>query len=249
RAVPHVVVDAAHPLSLKTLMRRLQQGKPVAVFPQGRPTTTGSLTKVYDSAALLAVRCSAQIVPVRLSGTLYSRFSAVGGRYPKRLFPQVTITVLAPQSLPSLPSLPAKVRRRRLAWALLRVMENVMFATRPRRTLFEALIDAAELHAYGTRILEDTQGDHTYRAIVKASLALGRLGCKLSDEGEIVGILMPNIAPTVALLFGLGAMRRVPAMLNYTAGPDALRSACVAAGIKTVITSRRFVSLARLESA
>ena len=103
--------------------------------------------------------------------------------------------------------------------------------------------------AIRTRILEDVQGEHTYRGIVKASLALGRLGCKLSEEGEIVGVMMPNIAPTVAMLLGLGAMRRVPAMLNYTAGPDALRSACIAAGIKTVITSRRFVALARLESA
>jgi acyl-[acyl-carrier-protein]-phospholipid O-acyltransferase/long-chain-fatty-acid--[acyl-carrier-protein] ligase len=35
-------------------------------------------------------------------------------------------------------------------------------------------------------------------------------------------------------------------MLNYTAGPEALRSACVAAGIRTVITSRGFVEAARL---
>jgi acyl-[acyl-carrier-protein]-phospholipid O-acyltransferase / long-chain-fatty-acid--[acyl-carrier-protein] ligase len=249
RVVPHVVVDAAHPLSLKRLMRRLRLGKPVAVFPQDRPTATGSLTKIYDSAALLALHCDAQIVPVRISGTLYTRYAAVSGRFPKRRFPQVTITVLPPEKLPALPGLSAKVRRRRLAWALLRILEHMVFASRPRRTLFEGLVDAAELHGYSTRIMEDVQGEHTYRGIVKASLALGRLGCKLSDEGEIVGVMMPNIAPTVAMLLGLGAMNRVPAMLNYTAGPDALRSACIAAGIKTVITSRRFVTAARLDSA
>jgi acyl-[acyl-carrier-protein]-phospholipid O-acyltransferase/long-chain-fatty-acid--[acyl-carrier-protein] ligase len=72
------------------------------------------------------------------------------------------------------------------------------------------------------------------------------LGARLAGEGEIVGVLMPNLATTVALLFGLGAMRRTPALLNYTSGPDALRSACIAAGIKTLITSRRFVDVARL---
>jgi acyl-[acyl-carrier-protein]-phospholipid O-acyltransferase/long-chain-fatty-acid--[acyl-carrier-protein] ligase len=71
----------------------------------------------------------------------------------------------------------------------------------------------------------------------------------LSEEREIVGVMMPNVAATIALIFGLGMMRRVPAMLNYTAGPDALRSACIAAGIKTLITSRRFVAVARLEPA
>src|SRR5262249_14433002 len=94
RAVRHVVVDASHPLALKTLMRQLERGQLVAVFPQGQATVTGSLMKVYDSAALIAARCSAQIVPVRVSGTLYSWFSAVSGNYPRRLFPRVTLTVL-----------------------------------------------------------------------------------------------------------------------------------------------------------
>src|SRR6185295_11199438 len=236
-------------LSLKGLMRRLERGRPVAVFPQGQATATGGLMKIYDSAALLADHCDARIVPVRLSGTLYSRFSAVGGRFPKRWFPRVTLTVMAPQRLPALPPMNAKARRRRLAEALLRIMEHMMYASRPHRTLFEALVDAAELHGYSTRILEDTQGEHTYRGIVKAALALGRLGSRLSGEGEIVGVMMPNIMPAVALLLGLGMMRRTPAMLNYTAGPDALRSACIAAGIKTVITSLRFVAVARLEAA
>jgi len=249
RAVPHVVVEASHPLSLKTLMRRLERGVPVAVFPQAQPTVTGSLMRIYDSAALIAARCNAQIVPVRVSGTLYSRYSAVGGNFPKLRFPRVTLTILPPHTLPALPPLPAKVRRRRLAEALLRIMEHMMFASQPRRTLFAALLDAAELHGYRTRILEDVQGEHTYRDIVRTSLALGRVGARLSGEGEIVGVMMPNLVATVALLLGLGMMRRVPAMLNYTAGPDAVRSACIAAGIKTVVTSRRFVSFARLESA
>jgi acyl-[acyl-carrier-protein]-phospholipid O-acyltransferase/long-chain-fatty-acid--[acyl-carrier-protein] ligase len=249
RAVPHVVVDASHPLALKTLMRRLERGLLVAIFPQGQPTVTGSLMKVYDSAALIAARCNAEIVPVRVSGTLESRWSAVTGNHPRRLFPRVTLTVLPPHRLPSLHALRARVRRRRLTDEMLRIMQHMMFASQPRATLFETLLEAAALHGWSTRILEDTQGEHTYRGLVKASLALGRLSCKLAGEREIVGVMMPNIAATIALLLGLGAMRRVPAMLNYTSGPDALRSACVAAGIKTVITSRRFVSVARLEAA
>src|SRR5690606_17448100 len=44
------------------------------------------------------------------------------------------------------------------------------------------------------------------------------------------------------------ATRRAAAMLNYSAGPDALHAACVAAGVRTVITSRRFIQVARLEA-
>jgi acyl-[acyl-carrier-protein]-phospholipid O-acyltransferase / long-chain-fatty-acid--[acyl-carrier-protein] ligase len=246
RAVPHVVLDTRQPLALKRLIRLVERGQPVLVFPQGPATPTGSMTKVYDSAAVIAARCNARIVPVRITGTLYTRFASVGGLFPKRLFPQVTIRIMPGRLLPALPQSLGRTRRRRLADALLEIMQHMMYASLPPTTLFEALLDAAALHGRGTRILEDTQRHHSYGDLIKAGLALGRLGSRYADEGEIVGVLMPNIATTVALLLGLSAMRRVPAMLNYTSGPDALRSACIAAGIKTLITSRRFVEVARL---
>jgi acyl-[acyl-carrier-protein]-phospholipid O-acyltransferase/long-chain-fatty-acid--[acyl-carrier-protein] ligase len=248
RFVPHVVLNPQHPLALKRLIRRVERGRPVLVFPQGPATPTGGLTKIYDSAAVIAARCNAWIVPVRISGTLYSHYAAVGGLVPKRLFPRVTITVLPGRRLPPHLQRPGKARRRRLADELLKIMQHMMFASRPPATLFDALLDAAALHGRGTRILEDTQRHHSYGDIIKATLALGRLGSRLAREGEIVGVMMPNLATTVALLIGLAATRRTPALLNYTSGPDALRSACIAAGIKTLITSRRFVEVARLGS-
>ena len=248
RWVPHVILDPRSPLTLKRLIRLVERGQPVVVFPQGPATATGSLTKIYDSAAVIAAHCNARIVPVRITGTLYTGFAAVGGLFPKRRFPRVTIRILPAERLPAPTALPGKQRRRLLADALLRIIQYMRFASRPARTLFTALLDAAAVHGRRTRIMEDTQREHTYGDLVKASLALGRLGAKVAGEGEIVGVLMPNLAATVALLLGLGAMRRIPALLNYTAGPDALRSACIAAGFKTVVTSRRFVEVARLAS-
>lgn len=246
RWVPHVILDPRSPLALKRIIRLVERGRPVVVFPQGPATPTGSLTKIYDSAAVIAAHCHARIVPVRITGTLYTGFAAVGGSYPRHRFPQVTIRILPAERLPAPAALPGKRRRRLLADELLTIMQRMMFASRAPGTLFEALLDAAALHGRATRIMEDTQREHTYGDLIKASLALGRLGGKLAGEGEIIGVLMPNLAATAALLLGLGAMRRIPALLNYTAGPDALRSACIAAGIKTVITSRRFVEVARL---
>jgi acyl-[acyl-carrier-protein]-phospholipid O-acyltransferase / long-chain-fatty-acid--[acyl-carrier-protein] ligase len=248
RWVPHVILDPTRPLALKRLTWLVRRGHPVVVFPQGPATTTGSLTKIYDSAAVIAAHCDARIVPVHITGTLYSRYAAVGGNFPRHRFPRVTIQVLPARDLPAASQAPGKQRRRRQAEALLRIMQDMMFESRPRQTLFEALVAAAALHGRRTRILEDTQREHSYGDLIKASLALGRLGGKLAEEGEIVGVMMPNIAATVAALLGLSAMRRIPALLNYTAGPDALRSACIAAGIKTLVTSRRFVEVAKLGS-
>ncbi len=72
-------------------------------------------------------------------------------------------------------------------------------------------------------------------------------GCaKHSEAGETVGILLPNAAGAVALFFGLMGQRRVPAMLNFTAGVDGLNSAMRAARIRNVFTSRAFVERAHL---
>ncbi|MBK7849025.1 MAG: AMP-binding protein, partial [Zoogloea sp.] len=53
------------------------------------------------------------------------------------------------------------------------------------------------------------------------ALALGRLVARESPPGEKVGLLLPNLAPTLGLIFGLSAQGRTAAMLNYTAGVEA----------------------------
>ena len=92
----------------------MKRGRPVVVFPQGPATATGSLTKIYDSAAVIAARCDARIVPVRITGTLYTRLRR-GRRQTSRsaCFPRVTIRVLPAQELPAASPLPGKMRRRR----------------------------------------------------------------------------------------------------------------------------------------
>lgn len=248
RSVPHVVLEPARPWSLKKLVDYVAQGKPVAMFPQLYVTPTGKMTKVYDTSARLAVRYDATIVPVRISGSLQTRYSRVGGNFPKRRFPRITLTVLPAQRLQQVTPAAGKAQRNALADELLCVMQHMLFASEPRRALFDALLDAADHHGHSTRILEDTQREYSYRDLVKGSLALGRLASRLGEPGEIVGVMMPNLGATICLLLGIGLGRRVPAMLNYSSGPDQLRSACVAAGIKILVTSRRFIEVARLEA-
>jgi acyl-[acyl-carrier-protein]-phospholipid O-acyltransferase/long-chain-fatty-acid--[acyl-carrier-protein] ligase len=78
------------------------------------------------------------------------------------------------------------------------------------------------------------------------SLGLNRLLTKMTLVDEIVGVLMPNAAATLGLILGLSAARRVPAMLNYTAGSDGIKAACTAANIRTIVASRAFIEKGRL---
>src|SRR3972149_4799660 len=117
RVVPHVILNPQRPLALKRLIRLVERGRPVLVFPQGPATPTGGLTKIYDSAVVIAARCNARIVPVRIMWTLYSRYAAVGGLFPKLRFPQVTIRILPGRRLPAQLQASGKTRRPPLAGA------------------------------------------------------------------------------------------------------------------------------------
>ena len=247
RAVPHVVLDPARPIAVKRIIQQIRDGRVVAIFPQGRVSTTGGLMKIYDAAGVIASRCDADIVPVRIDGTIHSRFAGVAGACRRRMFPQVTLTVQNPVKLPPLPPLAPRERRRRLADAVLRLMQTMM-CTPPAGTVFEALLDAARVHGRRTAIVEDIRRQpETYASLIKSSLALGRIMTRLARPGEIVGVMMPNVSISLALVLGLIAMRRIPGMLNYTSGARALSGACTAAGIRTIVTSRRFVQMARIE--
>lgn len=117
-----------------------------------------------------------------------------------------------------------------------------------RHTLFSALVAAMRRHGRHrpNRVEDMRPGQYSYGELLKISLALGRLACKLTQAGEHVGVFMPNMVSTLGLIFGLTAFRRVPCMLNYTAGPEVIQNACETACIRTVLTSREFLAKANL---
>jgi len=129
-------------------------------------------------------------------------------------------------------------------------MQEMLFSSRPQQTLYSALCDAVEIHGRDHRLLEDMkQIEYSYQDLLKMTLMLTRLVERAVPDvgpGERIGLLLPNLAPTLGLVFGLTARRRVPAMLNYTAGTDGMQAACTAAAIKVILTSRAFVEQAKL---
>ncbi|HEU0188124.1 MAG TPA: bifunctional acyl-ACP--phospholipid O-acyltransferase/long-chain-fatty-acid--ACP ligase [Gallionellaceae bacterium] len=245
--VPHLAVDPTSPLAMKKVIKLLEEGKPVVIFPEGRLTMTGSLMKVYDGPAFVAAKSGATILPVRLDGPARSYFSRLSGHYPRSLFPRITLSILPPEHIPMPDAPTAKLRRRKAGEAMRRLMQEMLFRSQPVQTLFSAFLDAISTHGAGTRLLEDMkQEEESYGQLLTKSLALGRMVSKISQPGETLGLLMPNVSGAICLIFGMSAMRRTPALLNYTAGTQGMQNACVAARISTILTSRAFLETARL---
>ncbi|MCB5190845.1 bifunctional acyl-ACP--phospholipid O-acyltransferase/long-chain-fatty-acid--ACP ligase [Methylobacillus arboreus] len=246
--VPHLAVDTNSPLAMKKVIRLLEAGGSVMIFPEGRITLTGSLMKVYTGPAFAAARTGATILPVRIRGAAKSWFSRLDRDFPRQVFPKITLTILPSTSIP-MPDAPRAKERRRLAGEQMQhIMQEMMFASEPSNTLYGAFLDAIGTYGRKRKIAEDMQlVEEDYGALLKKSLALGRIASKVSREGETIGVLMPNVTNTVCLVFGMSALGRIPAMLNYTAGTSGMQNACTAAQIKTVITSRKFLETAKLE--
>jgi acyl-[acyl-carrier-protein]-phospholipid O-acyltransferase/long-chain-fatty-acid--[acyl-carrier-protein] ligase len=247
--VDYYAVDPTNPMAMKTIVKLVESGRPVVIFPEGRITTTGSLMKVYDGPAFVAARTGADVVPVRLDGPARSYFARTSGEYPHRLFPRITLTVLPATHIAMPRSGTARQRRRQAGEAMRRLMQEMVFSSQPIATLYSGFLDAMAIHGRHRRVLEDMkQIEYGYGDLLRMILALGRAGARVTRPAETVGLLLPNLAATLALLLGLSARGRVPAMLNYTAGAEGLRNACVAAKVSTVISSRKFVEQAKLEA-
>ncbi len=247
RQARHVIVDTTRPQAVRTLLRELEQGQPVGIFPEGRVTVTGGLMKAYDAAAFLAAKAGAAILPVAIDGAIYSWFGRVPRPFPRKLFPRIRL-VIRPLLRLEMPNAPTgKQRRQILRRSMQRILEETLFAAWVPSTIPAEFVKAMRLYGPRQRILDDVlrQG-WTYRAIWRMALALGRHVAQLTPGERRVGVLLPNSATTTALMLGLQLEQRVPALLNYSAGLEGVHLACVAAQIRTIVSSRTFLERLRL---
>ncbi|MBF0255091.1 MAG: AMP-binding protein [Gammaproteobacteria bacterium] len=242
-------MDPTNPMSIKTLIRHLKADEQVVIFPEGRITRTGSLMKIYDGSAMAADRANAPLLPVRLDGPQYTPFSYLQGTYRLRWFPQVRISLLPQTHLGRELQLSGRARRRALGAELSEIMAQMMFSTSQRdHSLFDALLAARRIHGGKHQVLEDIQRKPlNYNDLISRCEILGGKVAESTQAGDRVGLLLPSSSAAVVLFFALSSRGRVPAMLNFTLGAHALRSACATACIGVIYSSRRFVAAAKLE--
>jgi acyl-[acyl-carrier-protein]-phospholipid O-acyltransferase/long-chain-fatty-acid--[acyl-carrier-protein] ligase len=87
----------------------------------------------------------------------------------------------------------------------------------------------------------------TYGRALVGSLLLGRVIRRLTADQAHVGVLLPSSVGGAIANIAVLAAGRVPVNLNFTAGPEAMALAVEQAGIRTIVTSRKFLSKAGLE--
>ena len=244
------IMDPVNPLSIKSMIKFLKQDKKAVIFPEGRITITGSLMKIYEGPGLVADKSDATILPIAIDGAQFSPFSYRKGRGRVIWFPRIKLHVLPPAKITIAPHIQGHERRRLISLQLQDLMFKMIYSSFNYRTsIFDALLNAADRYGEDLTIIEDIHREPaTYKDLITRSVILGRAIRSDSIQGEHIGLLLPNIIGTVVTFIALQYLGRVPAMLNYTSGIQAILQACKTGRIKTVYTSRRFIENANLHA-
>ncbi|CDH20002.1 bifunctional acyl-ACP--phospholipid O-acyltransferase/long-chain-fatty-acid--ACP ligase [Xenorhabdus bovienii] len=242
-----VPLDPNNPMAVRTLVKEVDNGRPIVIFPEGRITITGSFMKIYDGAAFVAAKSGAKVVPVRIDGAEQSIFGRLKEIMKLHWFPKITIKVLPAVDFP-MPDAPNSSTRRRLAGEHLHaIMMDVRMQTRPKETLFSAYLAAQKRFGRFKPCIEDvTFKEDSYHALLKKILGVSRILERFTQKNERVGLLLPNATVMAAAIYGASLKGRVPALLNYTAGTSGIKNAMKAATIKTIVTSRQFLQKGQL---
>jgi acyl-[acyl-carrier-protein]-phospholipid O-acyltransferase/long-chain-fatty-acid--[acyl-carrier-protein] ligase len=248
RAMP---LDPSKPMATRTLINAVKAGEPLVIFPEGRITVTGSLMKVYDGVGLIADKSGALVVPVKIDGLEATPFSRLSrSQVHRRWFPKVTVTVLPPVKLTVADELKGRWRRQAAGAALYEIMSDLVFRTTSTdRTVFQAVVDAAEVHGWKRMSVEDpVTGSLSYKHMLLGANILGRKLMPLGAEGKALGVMLPNANGAVVTILAVMSAGRVPAMINFTAGAANILAACKAAEVGTILTSRAFVEKGKLDA-
>lgn len=242
-------IDPQYPYALRHVIKEAKRGHKVIIFPEGRLTTTGSLMKMYDGPGLIAKKAGASLLPIRIEGAQYSFFSHLKGQLPRHFFPKITLTILPSFTLDMNPTLVGKTHRHQFSEQLYTVMTEMMLTTSPlEKTLFTSLLESHRHYGSSTSILEDaTRKSLTYGSFLLKTFTFSHLIARSIPGKAPIGLMLPNTHGLIISFWALSAIGRIPALLNYTGGTQAVLTACQVAGITTIFTSRRFIEKAHLQ--
>jgi acyl-[acyl-carrier-protein]-phospholipid O-acyltransferase/long-chain-fatty-acid--[acyl-carrier-protein] ligase len=231
--------------SIKHARNELDKGHIVCIFAEGAISRTGRVLPFKRGfEKIVEARNDVPIIPVHLDQLWGSIFSFRGGRFfwkwPKQISHPVTVSFGPP--------LPANSEAHEVRQAVLELESNAFAHRRSAADLLHTRFIQTARRRWSSFCMADTTGTElTYGKTLIGSLLLANWVRQHCGGDAMVGVLLPasvggSLANIAILLAG-----KVPVNLNFTAGREAMASAADQCGIKTIVTSRLFLSKANLE--
>lgn len=254
RAIP-VASDTRPRALIKSLSMAadaLNNGELVCLFSEVQLTKPGLMLPVRRGFKHILTKAPAPVVPVWLAGVSQGIFryerKKYRWRWPNRLRNQIIGVIGEPmshdvsthdirQSVQGLSADCSLVKKEYMA----PVHHRFIKFARSHMGLF-CVADANTKH--------DSKGDDGPKNFIKTltgAIVIARRMRKIWRDQEMIGILLPPSGAGVMVNIAAALAGKVIVNLNYTTGPDILRHCMNECGIKTVITSKLFLTRAKIE--
>jgi acyl-[acyl-carrier-protein]-phospholipid O-acyltransferase / long-chain-fatty-acid--[acyl-carrier-protein] ligase len=235
-------VDMNSPYAVKHIAAYLNNGGRLALFPEGRMSTTGSLMKLFEGTGFLASRTHAKIITAFIRGA--DRLPLSPNQNRKRWFPAISVHFSSLLDAPHPEHVTAMEARSTFTTWLQDAMVRQRFET--EMTHGPATIPGAIVHTArsmrGSQILQDaTLTKLSYGNMLVGAAVLSAKWELLLAGTSRVGVLLPNVNAFPVVLLSLWFGENIPAILNYTSGPATLLACAQLAGLRKIITSRAFL--------
>ena len=213
-------LNPTNPLAIRSLIEVVNKGKTVMIFPEGRISVTGSLMKIYEGAGVVAQKTGAKIIPLRIDGAQYSKFSYLGDIIKTRMFPRIKLSVLPACKIEVDDNLSQREKRRQTSLKLHDIMADMIYSTtKKNKPLFNSLLKAERLYGGKHKIALDTaKKTLTYSQFIFKSYVLGEALRNSFAAEQKIGVLLPNSLACAVTFFALQEAEKIPVMLNFSLG-------------------------------
>lgn len=269
-------VENDSPYAVRHMAEYLQKGGRLVLFPEGRLSPTGCLMKLFDGTGFLIHKTRAKVVVGYLRNASRLRpavnrgytcwFPNVSAHFSDVLTapdPGHVSTAIARTKITNWlrnemiglqfrsemefgsGSIPRAIAERVAERPDFKVLEDVTWKPLTYRRLFMgASLLAQQWHirltsSEGRRRREEspTEGVSSESLFTSAP----------TTANERIGVLLPNVNGLPVTLLSLWEAGRTPAILNYSTGPAVMLACSQLAGLKHIITSRTFITKAKLD--
>ncbi len=245
------VPNARHPKAMKKffgkIQDRLRAGETICFFPEGAISGSGNLMRFRSGVqALIPPEIQVTVMPVRL-GMIHGRLTGI---YKNRLrFHRLTrwpVDFSVAIGEPVDPNLSAFQLRQKISEL------GAIAETSPQpgeRPIHTAFIYHAKRHLFG-KIFYDAATDKwlgNFKMLL-LSILLSKVIRKI-DKGTsgYTGILLPNMPVSAGVLLAIQCADRTPAIMNFSAGQQVALDSMRRAGVKTILTSKKFLDKLKWE--
>ena len=229
--------------------KRLRHGEILCFFPEGAISGNGSLMRFRSGVSpLLPPELDVPIIPIRL-GMVSGRMSGIhNGKLQLRAPLSFPVDYSINVGEPITPVLSAFELRQKISELGAMAEKQIQPGEKPLHTHF---IFNAKRHPLKVTFADGVTGDavNNFNTLIRV-IIFSRLLRKLNkgDNTQYTGVLLPNMPIAAVALLAVLCSDRTPAMINFSSGQEVALAAARRAGIKKILTSRKFLEKLKWET-